>query len=316
MARGGNICVTDVCEGEQYVDPPAETTSDPRSRVRTSCLRFGVSTPGGFTAGRELQAVADAVGHRPELVMAFEDFFALPPVPAMAVAAYSGADPIVSWEPWCWTDDRSPAVMESLRAGALDDYIYRWADEIGEWGKRTFIRFAHEFNGDWYPWTPACGTPPSAYVDAWRHVRDIFTERHVANVEWIWAPTVPSAGNLADWYPGDEYVDVLGVDGYNWGTSLPSTSWVDPEQLFGAALDELRAIAAGKPILIAEVGCAESGGCKSEWIENFMEFLWQQRDVIGFVWFDHDKETDWRIESTPQSAAAMAGAMRDLRLVS
>ncbi|KUI36015.1 endoglucanase [Mycobacterium sp. IS-1590] len=298
------------------MDPPAETTSDPRSRVRTSCLRFGVSTPGGFTAGRELQAVADAVGHRPELVMAFEDFFALPPVPAMAVAAYSGADPIVSWEPWCWTDDRSPAVMESLRAGALDDYIYRWADEIGEWGKRTFIRFAHEFNGDWYPWTPACGTPPSAYVDAWRHVRDIFTERHVANVEWIWAPTVPSAGNLADWYPGDEYVDVLGVDGYNWGTSLPSTSWVDPEQLFGAALDELRAIAAGKPILIAEVGCAESGGCKSEWIENFMEFLWQQRDVIGFVWFDHDKETDWRIESTPQSAAAMAGAMRDLRLVS
>lgn len=280
-------------------------------------MRFGVSTPGGFTAGRELQAVADTIGHRPEMVMAFEDFFAPPPVSAMAVVAYSGAEPIVSWEPWCWTDDRSHAVMKSLVAGGFDDYIYRWADEIGEWGRHVFIRLAHEFNGDWYPWTPAGGTPPSAYVSAWRHVHDIFTERNVGNVDWIWAPTVTAAaGNLSDWYPGHEYVDVLGVDGYNWGTCLSSTGWVSPEQLFGATLDELRSIAADKPILIAEVGCAESGGSKAQWIAAFFDFLRDQRDVIGFVWFDHDKETDWRIESTPESGAAMAEAMRDMRLVS
>ncbi|OBF89197.1 endoglucanase family protein [Mycolicibacterium flavescens] len=279
-------------------------------------VRFGVSTPGGFTAGRELQAVADAVGHRPEMVMAFEDFFAPPPIPAMAVVTYGGAEPIVSWEPWCWTGDRSPALMESLRAGALDDHIYRWADEIGEWGRHAFIRFAHEFNGNWYPWTPPGGTTPSAYVSAWRHVHDIFTEKDVSNVDWIWAPTVGGAGILADWYPGHEYVDVLGVDGYNWGTCLPSSNWVSPEQLFGAVLDELRSIATDKPILIAEVGCAESGGSKAEWIASFVEFLQQQRDVVGFVWFDHVKETDWRIESTLEAAAAMAEAMRDTRLVS
>lgn len=280
-------------------------------------VRFGVSTPGGFTAGRELQAVADAVGQRPEMVMAFEDFFAPPPVSAMAVVTYSGAEPIVSWEPRCWTDDRSPAVMKALLAGALDDYIYRWADEIGEWGRHVFIRLAHEFNGDWYPWTPAGGTPPAAYVSAWRHVHDIFTERNVGNVDWIWAPTaVAAAGTLSDWYPGHEYVDVLGVDGYNWGTCLSATSWISPEQLFGATLDELRSIGSDKPILIAEVGCAESGGSKAEWIAAFFEFLRRQSDVVGFVWFDHAKETDWRIESTPESAAAMAEAMRDMRLVS
>lgn len=280
-------------------------------------VRFGVSTPGGFTAGRELQAVADAVGQRPEMVMAFEDFFAPPPVSAMAVVTYSGAEPIVSWEPWCWTDDRSSTVMKSLVAGALDDHIYRWADEIGEWGRHVFIRLAHEFNGDWYPWTPAGGTPPSVYVSAWRHVHDIFTERNVGNVDWIWAPTAAAAaGTLSDWYPGHEYVDVLGVDGYNWGSCLSSTSWVSPEQLFGATLDELRSIAADKPILIAEVGCAESGGSKAGWIATFVEFLRRQSDVVGFVWFDHAKETDWRIESTPESAAAMAEAMRDMRLVS
>ncbi|KUI16264.1 endoglucanase [Mycobacterium sp. GA-1285] len=283
--------------------------------TRRSALRFGVSTPGGFTAARELQAIADAVGHRPDMVMAFEDFFALPPVPGMAVVTYGGAAPIVSWEPWCWQDDRSSAVMESLRAGAFDDYVYRWADEIGEWGRNTFIRFAHEFNGDWYPWTPSRGTSPSAYVDAWRHVHDIFTDKEVANVDWIWAPTA-AVGPLTDWYPGDEYVDVLGVDGYNWGTSRPTTRWIAAEELFGAALDELRSIAADKPKLVAEVGCAESGGCKAEWIAGFVDFVQHQRDVIGFVWFHHDKEIDWRIDSTPESVAAMASAIQDVRSAS
>ncbi|WP_234794081.1 glycosyl hydrolase [Mycolicibacterium flavescens] len=185
---------------EQQVKTRAATTVETR-RPRTAALRFGLSTHGGFTAAREWQVVADAVGRRAELVLAFEDFFAPPPVAEMAVVSYCGADPLVSWEPWCWTDDRSPAVMQSLQAGALDEYVYRWADEIGEWGGRTMIRFAHEFNGDWYPWTPACGTSPSAYTAVWRHVHDIFTSRGVGNVKWVWAPTAGALGSLAQWYP-------------------------------------------------------------------------------------------------------------------
>ncbi|SEH51154.1 Glycosyl hydrolase family 26 [Mycolicibacterium rutilum] len=285
------------------------TAVDARRTPRTAALRFGVSTHGGFTAAREWQAVADAVGRRAEMVLAFEDFFAPPPVAAMAVAAYCGADPVVSWEPWCWTDDRSPAVMQSLQSGALDEYVHRWADEIGEWGRHTFIRFAHEFNGDWYPWTPACGTSPSAYTAAWRHVHDIFTARGVANVEWVWAPTVGGLGSLAQWYPGDDYVDVLGIDGYNWGTRLTSTRWIEPDELFGAALSELRTVGTGKPILVTEVGCAESGGSKADWVHRFVEYLDAQPDVMGFVWFEHAKETDWRIISSPESARAMADVL-------
>lgn len=134
-------------------------------------LKFGLSTPGGLLAARELQAVADAVGRRAEMVMAFEDFFASPPIAAMAVTAYCGADPIITWEPWCWTDDRSAAVVRSIVSGALDEYLYRWADEIREWGSAVHLRFAHEFNGDWYPWSPAFGTTSATYVEAWRRRR-------------------------------------------------------------------------------------------------------------------------------------------------
>lgn len=292
-----------------------ERNTDLISRPADCCapLRFGVSTPGGLTAARELQAVADAVGRRAEMVMSFEDFFAPPPVAAMAVAAYCGADPIITWEPWCWTDDRSPAVMRSLLSGALDDYIYRWADEFKEWGSPAYLRFAHEFNGDWYPWTPACGTSATDYVRAWRHLHDIFEYRHADNVKWVWSPTVGGSGALADWYPGDSYVDVLGIDGYNWGVTLPWSQWIDPEDLFDATLDQLRMTGANKPILVTEVGCAEAGGRKSEWIARFTHFISQQRDVIGFVWFEHNKETDWRITSTAESAAAMASGLRNAR---
>jgi len=276
-------------------------------------LRFGVSTPGGLMAARELQAVAAAVGQRAELVMCFEDFFAPPPIAAMAVADYCGALPIVTWEPWCWTDDRSPAVFESLLTGALDDYAHRWADEIRDLGSPVYLRFAHEFNGHWYPWTPPGGTPSGAYVDGWRRLHDIFTTQGAANVSWVWAPTTGGAGALADWYPGDDYVDILGLDGYNWGDVLPSTRWTNPEDLFGPTLAELRDICPVKPILVAEVGCAESGGCKADWISRFTHYLSRQHDVMGFVWFEHNKETDWRITSTPESAAAMARALRRTR---
>ena len=140
-------------------------------------LRFGVSTPGGFLGAGELQAVADAVGRRAEMVMAFEDFFATPPIAELAVVKYCGADPIITWEPWCWTDDRSPAVVQSVLSGALDDYASRWADEIRDWASTVYVRFAHEFNGDWYPWTPTFGTSARAYVEAWRRLHDIFADR-------------------------------------------------------------------------------------------------------------------------------------------
>ena len=155
----------------------------------------------------------------------------------------------------------------------------------------------------------------SSYVQAWQRLHDIFSVQQAENVTWVWAPTVVGSGALTDWYPGDEYVDVLGIDGYNWGSSLPWCQWIEPEDLFATMLDQLRIVCSDKPILVTEVGCAESGGRKADWITRLVDFLSHQRDVMGFVWFEHYKETDWRITSTPESAAAMASALRTARVL-
>lgn len=279
------------------------------------CLRFGVSTPGGSTAVDEFLTVARTVGKAPSVVLSFSDFATAPPIAGLDAVSAFGADPIVTWEPWRWieggTYDSSGFALQSIVDGVHDDYLYRWADELTAWGKPVYLRFAHEPNGTWYPWSVAAGTPADVYVAAWRHVHDLFATRRAHNVKWVWSPNVSFLGSSSTGatYPGDDYVDVVGVDGYNWGTSQPWSHWIAPTDLFVPTMDELRRIAPGKPQLVTEVGSAEAGGSKSEWIRNLVRMIESRRDVAGFVWFDHDKEADWSMASTPESAVALAEAL-------
>ncbi|MDV6260315.1 glycosyl hydrolase [Rhodococcus yunnanensis] len=261
--------------------------------------------------------MTEIVGVKPDVLLSFHDFAAIPPIAQLDAVAATGADSVLTWEPWRHFGgedyDRGAFPMADIAAGAFDDYLYRWADELVAHGSVVYLRFAHEPNGTWYPWSPAGGTEPETYVAAWRHVHDLFASKGASNVKWVWAPNVPVPQEnrpIRQWYPGDEYVDVIGIDGYNWGTSTPDQSWIGPSDLFGSSLDELRSISADKPIVITEVGSAEQGGSKSDWIEELVAYLDEQPEVAGFVWFDHDKETDWRLGSSSESGAAMGQALR------
>ena len=61
--------------------------------------------------------------------------------------------------------------------------------------------------------------------------------------------------------------------------------------------------------MIAETASAEAGGSKAAWIEELFTWLRTQPEVRTVVWFDNQKETDWRIDSSPGSAAALAAGL-------
>ena len=65
--------------------------------------------------------------------------------------------------------------------------------------------------------------------------------------------------------------------------------------------------------MLAEVASTELGGSKPTWISSLFSWLATQPDVGTFVWFDHAKETDWRIDSSAESAAAFADGLAALR---
>jgi len=100
----------------------------------------------------------------------------------------------------------------------------------------------------------------------------------------------------------------VGVDGYNGGSALPWGGWRSPEEVFGSSVAELRRVS-DRPLAITEVACAEQGGDKAAWLRALFD-LAVDRDVRALVWFDHDKETDWRLASSPAAAAAVRREVR------
>jgi beta-mannanase len=149
------------------------------------------------------------------------------------------------------------------------------------------------------------GNTTADAVAAWKHVRNIFKDVGATNIVWIWSANVQAPGYTpySSVYPGDEYVDWVGIDGYNGGTALPWGGWRTPQQLFGQSVDELHAVSS-RPLLMTEVGSTELGGDKSRWISELFAFALQQR-IRGIVWFEFNKETDWRIRSSTAAAASM-----------
>jgi len=226
-----------------------------------------------------------------------------------------GSIPLVTWESWLYTDGvNQPAYsLQNIINGAFDSYLTRWAQDSQAWGYPYFLRFAHEMNGNWYPWSElANGNRPGDYVQVWRHVHDLFTACGVTNVTWVWSPNIGYSGSLPleELYPGSAYVDWIGIDGYNWGP-LSGHRWQTFAEVFQPTYQKILELATGKPLMIAEMASTEIGGNKAAWITDALK-----NQLPGFfpeikavIWFNENKETDWRIESSPAAQAAFASAV-------
>jgi len=225
-----------------------------------------------------------------------------------------GSIPLVTWEPWLYSLGINQPVysLQNIIDGAHDDYITQWAQASKAWGYPYFLRFAHEMNGNWNPWSERVNSnKPGQYVLAWRHVHDLFAAQGATNVSWVWSPNVAYSGSapLKDLYPGHAYVDWVAMDGYNWGT-VSQHQWQTFAQVFHQTYTELLAISS-KPLMIAETASAEQAGDKAGWItDGFSNQLPRAFPKIkAVIWFNENKETDWRIESSPAAQSAFASAI-------
>jgi hypothetical protein len=269
--------------------------------------------------GRGLDQYDADAGARPSIVQWYVPWSsnaAFPAVEASLVRSRSQT-PFITWEAWDWSGGANqPAyALREVLAGRYDSYITAWARGAREYGSVVYLRVFAEANGNWNPWDPGVnGNTASEYVQAWRHVWNIFHAVGASNVVWLWTPVVEYTGStpLASIYPGDSYLDMVGLDGYNWGTTMPWSSWQSFSTVFDPSIARLRALTA-KPLWITEVGSAERGGSKAYWITDALRTIGNDSRISGFVWFNANKETDWRIESSPAAIAAYRAGIRALR---
>jgi hypothetical protein len=293
------------------VAAPARASVGAASSLVTAGNVFGVFAPGAPRHLSELRTITGALNQAPRQVAWFEHWAADGEFPAADVArvAATGATPEITWEP------RDPAAgvtqptyaLGRIIAGAFDSYITRWARQIRAYRDPVVLRFAHEMNGNWYPWCEYVnGNAPGEYRAAWQRVHGIFESCRASNAYWSWSPNVPwGEAHLADYYPGDAYVDRVALDGYNWSTTESWSSWQSFDEIFAPGLEELGSLTS-LPVWIGEVGCAEVGGDKAAWIDDMFATLSGLPQVRGVTWFAFDMQTDWRIDSSPATLAAFA----------
>jgi len=234
-------------------------------------------------------------GKKPYLVMVFTDWGKFIDNRILGNIYSEGSIPFITWEPWI-AHEKKGIDYDKLLTGGDDGYIKDFARRLKNTGRPVFLRFAHEMNGNWYPWV---GTKLGAqkYIEIYRYIWDIFHQTGVDNVKWVfsvnWEDVPPRTSNqFMNYYPGDEYVDYIGIDGYNWGDTQSWSKWMTFDQMFRKPYDEITA-KTNKPIIISEFSSADGGGNKAFWIKEAMADMKGMKQVKAFILFNVEKETDW-----------------------
>jgi len=232
-----------------------------------------------------------------------------------------GSTPFITWEPWLNDFDReehglapkedpNKNGLQDIVNGDYDFYIDKWATDLKDFGEIVFIRLGHEMNDPYrYPWGPQ-NNKPEDFIAAWQHIVNRFGELGVNNAVWVWSPH-PAYYLYGEYYPGDEYVDWVGVGALNYGNVALWSKWWSFEEIFGNYYDWLASF--NKPLAITEFGSLSVGGQREEWYAEALDSLPQKYPLLKSVLFfnnDNDNTTlsktlDWSLNKDSLSREAV-----------
>jgi hypothetical protein len=201
----------------------------------------------------------------------------------------------------CNSEDTGPngtalECTQNVASGQYDNVIREDAD----WIKSNFsypliIRLDHEFD---IPHISGWGKDPAVYVAAWKRIVDIFRQENVSQVEWCWSPNFNSDAGvlLADYYPGDDYVDWVGVSLYanTWG-------WSNADEMLRATGCAKQnpvcpyefALVHNKPFMIAEWGLNitddMSDGQNAVWLQGMFSAIETRPNIRMMIHWGTDE---------------------------
>jgi len=218
------------------------------------------------------------------------------PQKALDIIYAYGAVALIYWNPWGkpYYEERTtdPFQLPDIASGKWDHYIDLWAGEAKKFGRPILVSWGLEMNGSWFPWSgfffgagkaipgtnPVKYEGPEMFKKAYRHVVDRARAAGADNIIWVFHPNNTSDPNepwnrMANYYPGDRYVDWLGLSAY--GQQYPQYGWVGFQTVLPDYYNEICSITPDKPFILAEWGIGEfpKSGSKAEWIaEAFKRF--------------------------------------------
>jgi hypothetical protein len=202
-------------------------------------------------------------------------------------------------------EERQPETLftlEAILAGKFDADLKRWGRSARDFGSPLLVEWGTEMNGEWFPWNGRWNgaVGPARFAAAYRRIVDAIRSQGAGNITWVFhadAQDDPAAdGNRFErYYPGDAYVDWIGVSVY--GPQSP----VDPEaagfrERMDAFYARARKLAPAKPIAVLEFGCAagHKAVLPEAWagaaLSDLLAGRWPK--VAGFSWWNERWEND------------------------
>jgi glycosyl hydrolase family 26 len=275
---------------------------------------------------------ARSVGARPTMVMEFEAWSHDRTLDTHFAAARAEhlQSFMVTWEPWVPVDPAlgtaaqvkpQPAFSNaSIAAGRQDAYVHAFARSVAAAGLIVYLRFAHEMNGNWYPWS----LDPAHYIAAWRHVVDIFRAEHATNARFVFSVNpqlfttdAQFTAQVRRYWPGASYVDYLGSSMINFGGSRHND--------VARYADRIRLVHRlfGEQLLLTEVNSAAED--RVTWFTDLRSWLNQDEQWIkgvvlsqagsrGKVSFGDQAGTmDWDVTTDGATRPIIRGMIDDIR---
>ena len=250
-------------------------SSGPTAKPAQSVSYVGVYEPDAPGSYAGVNQFARGIGRQPNIV-SYYSHWQTPFNNAFASnAARHGATTLVQIAP-------KDVPLAAIAAGHYDSYLRSYALAVKAFRMRVILSFGHEMNGTWYSWG-FHHTSPSAFVAAWQHIVTIFRQAGARNVTWLWTVNIVGYGNQTPapnrWWPGRDYVNWVGIDGYY---RQPTSVFAS---VFGPTIADVRELT-DDPILIAETAAEPSSG-QADKIRDLFDGI-RTFHLLGFVWFNED----------------------------
>ncbi|MDQ0473507.1 glycoside hydrolase family 26 protein [Labrys wisconsinensis] len=191
--------------------------------------------------------------------------------------------------------------LATIEQGKLDEDLKKLSAELFQWQQshpqvQVIVRPFHEMNGDWYPWgfkKEHDGNSISQFNPAWRHVRSVMRSGF-PDLPFMWCPGVNQDNKFGAYYPGNDEVEYLALDGYNHSTS--QGGWTSMRQIFHDSLVAIRsnpAIDRTKPLVIAETATTEPDAAAAALGHSKAE--WFGRSFGNMGWWLHSEAPKFRV---------------------
>ncbi len=227
--------------------------------------------------------------------------------------------------------DMGPTRFSEWSSGAHDAYLDTLVDAAKAYPYDVYVRPWPEMNGDWQEFQPTAGGDRAhggtyaQFKSAWRYVVTYFRSHGATNLKWVFNPTVDTYAGTTPVdriWPGAAYVDVLGLDGFNWGRDSRWGTWRSFASIYRPMYRRLTKLHPTAPVWVCEVSSKEPAvddgapvsraDSKGRWVRGALSLTGFPR-ISAFVWFHAKKERDWRVDSSSSSLRALRTMLRTSR---